>query len=355
MSNIDFIKQLFSLSWNFIPLWVKIMFAFMILFVIIDIFFLRKLNHFFSFFYYKIRDIYYIIFIAFRNKIETKRIESLINWKKNNLINKINYVSKKVIVKNVYDKEKEQEFLDASKKGLVTVIRKKMTANKTENLLNCTISWVIIDYLSSIRKYLTPELSMALINKEIISKLNDFGDFIAAEKFISEMIADKKIKELMGRLDELDMESLLKSLYLPYLRQISKFDISNAQVVQKETKEMLIWLLDYEKRLTSPSTFKFFPTTSFLYVKIPAKNNKLHIKRAIEKFEKQGCKVVMVSGWIEEHKDLEEVSKILYKYKGYFTDKKVFHGHRFDKRRMSIRKRINKIHTIDKETYHSLF
>lgn len=288
--------------------------------------------------------------------MECRRIETLINWKKNQFSSKQNYQSRKVVIKNVYNKEEESDFVDAVKKGYVVVIKKKIGTNKSENLLNSVVHWVIVDYLANLRRYLTPELTTSLVYREIISKLGEIKDFEAQKKFIQGIIKDKKVEELMEKLDDLETEGLLNHLYIPYLRQLKKYKITQTQKIKRESEELLYWLNDYEDRLIGYTNFKYFPRISFLYVKMLLKDESDHIRRAIEKFEKQKCEFVMVSGWIEQKNSLEYVSNLLNRNYGYFHGE-IFSGQRLHgpKGQETYRNRINRIHAKNRIIYNNVF
>jgi len=338
--------NLFPQIWNIIPNWIKIIFSIIILMIILLICI--------SPFREGLRNLYYSLKIKFFIKKEQKRIESLINWKKNSNRNKLNYGSRKVIVRNVFDKEKEASFLEAAKNGYVAVIRKKLDQNKSENLLNFVTQWVILDYLGSIRTLLSPQLTTALTNYEIYSKLREMHEYEGENRFISSMVKTKGIKTLMNQIGELKMEGIFDEIYLPYLRNLRNFPNALQKKVQKEAQGLLGWLNDYQQRLTTCSKFIHFPRTSFVYVKLLLTDENAHIRRVREKFEGEKCKVVILSGWIEQKESLKRVSNILTKGYGYFGNK-IFYGKRLSPVTKEYRNRINKIHTKKSSIYNSIF
>ena len=342
----SFILSLFSQTWYIVPNWIKVIFAVILLVIILSICIYP--------FREGLRNLYYILKIKIFIKKEQKRIENLINWRKNSKRNKLNYESKKVIVKNVFDREEENAFLEATKKGYVAVIRKKLIQNKSENLLNFVAQWVILDYLGPIRTFLSPHLTTALINHEIFSKLREMHEFEGENRFISSMVKTKGIENLMNQIGELKMEGIFNEIYLPYLRNLKNFSNAPPKKVQEEAKKLLGWLNDYQKRLTTCSKFKYFPVTSFVYVKIPSKDESAHIKRAKQKFEKGKCKIVILSGWIEQKESLKLVSRSLISRYRYFGEK-IFYGRRLSPTTQEYRKRINQIHAKNSIVYSEIF
>ncbi len=326
----DFITNLLSIAWNSIPQWIKLLFSILLIISIIGSFLMKGIDKFFNKIWSLIRNFFYPLSITINNFNECKRIQTLINWKKNDSKSKGNYKSKKVKIKNVYKKKEEKNFIIASKKGYITVIKKRMGDNKSDNLLDSTILWVMIDYLSEIRRYISPDLTTALVYKEIIIKLEEMKDFEALKKFIKIFEkSNQQIKELINKLDELSIENILSNLYIPYIKNLKSFNIADTTNTKKESELLIDWFTNYKGRLTNHTTFRHFPRTSFLYVRLTGKPISNHIHMAINKFENKKSDVLVISGWKTIGKSAYRVTKILksnygYKFIKSFEGKRLF-------------------------------
>ena len=312
MTSLDYFKVI----WDTIPLSIKIIFGLLVLIAVVGSILYKGLSNFLLGSYSLIRNIFYVVKLYSVILFERKRLETLINWKKNDKKSAKNYDSTKVKVVNVFDKDNQNSFLRATQKGYIVVIKQKIEDNQSKNLLNVVTHWVILDYLSIVRKYLSPELTMAITNKEIITKLREMKDYEAEKIFIQSMVNLPKINKFMEKLDQLGIEGIYPNVYIPYLRNLKNFNISNPTDTQKETEELIDWFIDYSKRLLEPTNYKFFPITKFLYVKLPEKEESAHIYMALKNFESDNCDVLIVSGWDITKKSIIKVSKTLRKY-GY--------------------------------------
>lgn len=272
---------------------------------------------------------YYKINLFRNKKIEEKRIETLINWKKKTEYEKEDFATDRVKVKDVSPDKNEEAFIEASKKSLITVMV-NLKENKSENLVKAVSQWIILDYLGQIKKYISPELGNAINNVETVRMLREMRDYEAERMFISTQVVSAKIQELMTILQILNVENLNGNLLKPYLIRLEKVEtkyVVNFTEIKQDCERLLIWLADYNKRLSTPFVSKYFLKTEFLYVRLPDTPLIAHIERAIEKFENHKCDVIVVSGWEKDKNDILWVSRNLVKNYNYPSVKE-FNGQR---------------------------
>jgi len=355
MSNI--FETFFPYAWNVTHAWIKIILAILIFISIIGAILLKGIKNFCNFIWETGRNIYFFVKLGFSMWSEKNRLQTLINWKKNQSKNKNNYESKSVEIRNVYITDEEGAFIKAAKKGYIVVIRKKIDKDSSKNLLQSVIYWVTVDYLAGIRKYISPELAMALIYKEIICELRDMKDYQAEKSFIEGMSTDAKVKQYMEKIDDLHVEGIYDNIYLPYLRNMLLMNNVLPQESKKESVDLLMWLDDYNNRLLHVTKFKYFPSTSFLYVRIPNKDVGIHRTRALNKFEKESVDVLLISGWIAQKSSAAYIAhNLTYDYKYFFI--KEFAGkrlrHQIDGSNSFYENRINFI-VVKKHDLKSLF
>ena len=58
-------------------------------------------------------------------------------------------------------------------------------------------------------------------------------------------------------------------------------------ICKEESIKLIDWFNDYEGRLLTFSPFRFFPRTSFLYVKAALTPEEAHLRRSVTKFENE--------------------------------------------------------------------
>lgn len=305
----DYQPTKFQATWAGLLLFLLIVFS---LLVAIN-FLCKKLINF------RLIDIYYSIKLMI-DKVggEERRISTLINRR-----NKKDYKHKEFsydrvkIVKvpmGVVESFDEEVF----KRKTVLVLKQAINEeNKSENLVKTLSLSIIHGYLAPVKEYISEGLATAINNTEIEEKLRKMKAHKGRRDFIGKKVSNKRIEALSEKIYTLRMENLYSNLLVPYLLQITYKVKSEIKEIKKDILTFINWLCDYDRRLVDPTTSKFFPKTEFLYVKLPHTELHCHIDRAIMNFEKVGCKVLVVSGWRKDRKEILKVSSVLSKTFGF--------------------------------------
>jgi len=287
-------------------------------------------------------DLYNFLKVKIYGRKEIKRLEILINWKYKRDYEIGEFAYDGIKVKNVFKEEEENVFVDATKKTSVLVLKQVVKEeDKSENLAKSVSQSIIYGYIGTVKHHLTGDLSMAINNIEIIEKLTSMRDYKAQKMFISKMITNEEIKKLMDKLYEIKMEGIYKHIFIPYVLRLTQFSISKSEEIQKDVLKLLEWFCDYQKRLKEVFKSKYFPKTSFLYVRMPTKPLIAHMRRAVDNFENQDCSVQIVSGWKKDKVSINKVSKALSKTYNYPLMKE-FNGK--VEKKDKIEERIAKVH-----------
>lgn len=258
-------------------------------------------------------------------KKETLRLANLLNWRIRKDFKKSEFPYSKVKIKSV-DEEKTVN-VSHFKKSPVLVLRQQIKGNsESENLARITSSAVIYGLLAHTRRYISPELSTALNNVEIIRQLREMKDYVAEDLFIKSMNkSDPIIETNMQKLFDLNAEGVYKNIFLPYLGIIDKHIPTNEDKAKNDSNYFFDWIADWEKRLVNALDSRHFLKTKFVYVRNPEIPIDRHIIRAITNFNDLNCNVVVIMGWEPFEKSVDEVSVSLRKmgyplykrFKGY--------------------------------------
>lgn len=264
-------------------------------------------------------DVYYFFkSIVDRHRGEEKRLSTLINWRNRRDYRQKEFGYSEVKVVKVTTSEEESFDEDIFKKKTVLILKQAINEeNKSENLVKTLSLSIIHGYLAPVKEYISEDLATAINNTEIEEKLRKMKAHKGRKDFIGKKVSNKRIEALAEKIYTLRMENLYSNLLVPYLLQITYKVRSEIKGIKKDILEFIDWLCDYDRRLVDPTTSKFFPKTEFLYVKLPHKELHCHIDRAITNFEKVGCKVLVVSGWKKDGKEILKVSSLLSKTLGF--------------------------------------
>lgn len=273
-------------------------------------------------------DLKYRIAIYIFQRNERKRIDGLINWKKSG--NKLKYKTNAVKIKNTFNEKNEAAFIETSKKTFILVIRQKMRDDKSENLLRAVSQWIIFDFLIDVKKYISTDLTVAMNNIEIISKLREMKDYEAERRFLEQMTTTQEIKDLMRFLEVIKKEGVYENLYIPFLVDMKRLQPTNTEETKEDAVKLLKWFCNRKKRLKEQFKSKYFPCTQFLYVRLPFVEIHAHISRAHDDFKK-GCDLLVISGREKNNKSINKVSSgikkqypIINSFEGFLEEQEEF-------------------------------
>lgn len=265
-------------------------------------------------------NIYFWIQLSLNQHVENKRLETLLNWRKTLDYEHGEFSYNSIKVEDVLKSGDEKSFVNSTKRGAILVLKQKTAENKSENLAKATSQAMICGFLADVRQFLSPDLITAMTNVEILEELEKMRDFEAIKLATSQLVTTPSIEQLTNTIHDLKTEGIYQNIFVPYLIKLKSLRVKSkprCEVIQKDATNLLTWLYDYEKRRVDVFASSYFPRTSFLYVRLLSKPLRVHIQRAIHKFENQNCDVQVVSGWGEQENDVKKVSNSLTKEYGY--------------------------------------
>ncbi len=282
-------------------------------------------------------------------KKESSRLTNILNRLIRKEFKRGEYSYEKIRVEPIdADKESASATVSKLKRSAVLVLREPIKKNdRSDNLTRIVSSSVIYGLLGHTRKYISPELSMAINNVEIKRQLRKIGDYRAEKLFIDNMkIKNPLIESHMEKLDNLRIEGVYKNVFVPYLSLMGGFSPPSTINTKQDSDGLLDWISDFDNRLENPFSSECFPKTKFVYVRKRGKPIRMHIHRVTEGFETLDCDIVIVMGWGEHRKNVPQISKYLKKL-GYPLCKN-FKGHslKLDK------KTVSAVHKKDKDRPH---
>lgn len=245
------------------------------------------------------------LFYKFLLKKESKRIETLVNWKISRDKNH-GFSYKKVKIQHVNQGD-EKQFAIAFTKSVVLVLKQNIKEDKSENLVKAVSNSIIFGFLANVRYKMSPEVSTAINNFEIASKLREIKDYNAEKMFLSQQIINPKIQKYVSLIELIDREGLYKSFLIPCLKRLDKFPRSKDVIIKKELEAFVEWLgAEWIPRLVhSFKNSNHFPRTSFVYFKLPLTPPVAHLNRAVHNFQVEMCDIVILSA----HKGFEKYLK----------------------------------------------